>query len=152
MLVIKMIAVFIMGMAVGMLYRIPRSLLFYGSVNGTAAWLTMYALIQGGANIVSACFFGSVVAGALAELLARILKKPATIFIVPGFIPLVPGREAFTTMRHLVEGQYNQAISMGTQTMLMGGAIAFGIFLSTTAYRLALSYSVKSEIKNAGNN
>lgn len=140
MLAMKIIAVFVMGTAVGILYRIPRNLLFYGSLNATLAWLVVYLLAAGGTNVVAANFFGSVAVGSVAEALARLLRKPATIFVIPGFIPLVPGREAFTTMRLLVEGQYSPALAMGMQTVLTAGAIAFGIFVSITVYRLALTY------------
>lgn len=140
MLALKIIAVFVMGTAVGILYRIPRGLLFYGSVNATLAWLVMYLVAEGGTSIVAASFFGSVAVGAVSEALARLLRQPATIFVIPGFIPLVPGREAYTAMRYVVEGQYGPALAMGTQTMLMAGAIAFGIFVSVTVYRLALTY------------
>lgn len=136
MLVIKVIAVFAMGMAIGVLYRIPRSLLVYASGTGVVGWLVMYCVAANGVSTIMANFLGSMVVGLLSELLARFLKKPATIFTIPGFIPLVPGREAYTTMRFMVEGQYNEGVAMGMLTLLTGGAIAFGIFVSSTLYRL----------------
>lgn len=138
-MVMKIAAVFTMGTAVGIMYRIPRSLLLYGALNATLAWLVTGLLAAAGMNAVAANFFGSVALGAAAESLARRLRKPATIFVIPGFIPLVPGREAFTTMRYLVEGRYGPAVEMATQTLLTAGAIAFGIFVSVTLYRLAIS-------------
>lgn len=136
---IKLVAVFLMGAAVGILYRIPRSLLIYASLNAAFSWLVMYGLAQSGLNSVAANFFGGIAVGTAAELLARVLRKPATIFVIPGFIPLVPGREAFTTMRYMVEGQYTQAWAMGALTVFTAGAIAFGIFVSVTVFRLAAS-------------
>lgn len=143
MLVMKLLAVFLMGSAVGVLYRIPRSLLIYGSLNAALAWLAMYSFAAYGGNIIGANFVGGVIVGLLAELLARLLRKPATIFVIPGFIPLVPGREAFMTMRFLVELEYSQAVAMGAQTLFIAGAIAFGIFVSVTVYRLILTYQKK---------
>lgn len=137
MLGLKIIAVFVMSAAIGALYRIPRNSMIYGALNGTVAWLVTYGLLQGGANIVAACFLGAVAVGLGAEILARSLCKPATVFIIPGFIPLVPGGEAYTTMRLFVEGQNIDAVSMGVRTVLMAGAIAFGIIISVTAYRLS---------------
>lgn len=134
-----------MSMAIGILYRIPRSVLLYASATGAAAWLVNQSLVDAGANIVTAGFCGSVTVGVMAEILARLLRKPATIFVIPGFIPLVPGREAYTTMRYLVEGQYLPAVSQGVQTLLLAGAIASGIFVSVTIYRLAVTYKLKSE-------
>ncbi|MDR3589726.1 MAG: threonine/serine exporter family protein [Negativicutes bacterium] len=148
MLGLKIAAVFIMGAAIGILYRIPRSVLLYASFNGTIAWLVIYFLMQAGTNVVAASFVSALIIGALAEMLARALRKPATVFIIPGFIPLVPGREAFTTMQLLVEGRQLDALSMGAQTLFTAGAIAFGIFVSITAYRLMVTYKLKSGIQH----
>ena len=148
MLGLKIAAVFIMGAAIGVLYRIPRNVLLYASFNGTLAWLVTYSLLQAGTNIIAAIFVGSLAIGSLSEMLARALRKPATVFVIPGFIPLVPGREAFTTMQFLVEGRQLEALSMGAQTLFMAGAIAFGIFVSITVYRLSITYKLKSEFRH----
>ncbi|MEN6413364.1 MAG: threonine/serine exporter family protein [Veillonellales bacterium] len=150
MLAMKVAAVFLMSAAIGILYRIPRSLLLYGALVGVFAWLIMYSTVQAGGNIILADFFGSVAVGVLAELLARLLKKPATIFIIPGFIPLVPGGEAYTTILYMVEGRYLDGVSMGMRTVLTGGAIAFGIFVSSTLYRLMINYKVEKRTCDAG--
>lgn len=143
-MVIKLIAVFLMGTAVGMLYRIPRNLLLYGSFTGVIVWLVAYGTARSGASPVLAAFFGGSTVGFVSMMLARLLKKPATIFVIPGFLPLVPGREAYTAMRFMVEGFYNQGVSMAMQTLLTGGAIAFGIFLSSTVYRLLVNYRMEN--------
>ncbi|MDR7866772.1 MAG: threonine/serine exporter family protein [Sporomusaceae bacterium] len=145
-MMMKIAAVFVMGTAVGILYRIPRNLLLYGALNATLAWLVMVLLIASGTNAVAANFFGGIALGAAAEALARRLRQPATIFIIPGFFPLVPGREAYTTMRYVVEGRYGPATEMAVQTLLTAGAIAFGIFVSVTVYRLLLANGLKKGI------
>ncbi|WP_371376620.1 threonine/serine exporter family protein [Sporomusa aerivorans] len=149
MLFIKILAVFAMSSAIGVLYRIPRSLLVYASATGVAGWTLMYFVAQSGISTIMANFLGSMAVGLVAELLARILKKPATIFTVPGFIPLVPGREAYTTMRFMVEGQFNEGVAMGMLTLLTGGAIAFGIFVSSTLYRI-LRMSTDYQVESRG--
>lgn len=136
MFLLKVVAVYAMSAAIGVLYRIPRRLLMYASMTGVVGWLVMWYVAASGISSIMANFLGSMVVGLLAELLARFLKKPATIFSVPGFIPLVPGREAYTAMRFMVEGRYNEGVAMGMLTLLTGGAIAFGIFVSSTLYRL----------------
>lgn len=151
-LALKIAAVFLMSASIGILYRIPRSLLVYGSLVGVLAWLVMQYTIKAGGNNIFANFLGSVAIGLASELLARALKKPATIFIIPGFIPLVPGAEAYTTMLHMVKGQYAEGMAMGVRTALIGGAIAFGIFVSSTIFRLAVNYKVESSRQYVGKN
>lgn len=125
-----------MSNAIGILYRIPRNLIVYASITGVTGWLVTYLVISSGISTIMANFLGSMVVGILSEVLARVLRKPATIFIIPGFIPLVPGREAYTTMLFMVEGQYTNGVAMGMLTLLTGGAIAFGIFVSSTLFRI----------------
>ncbi|SDE25389.1 threonine/serine exporter family protein [Sporomusa acidovorans] len=136
MLLIKLAAVFIMSNAIGILYRIPRNLIVYASITGMTGWFVTYLVISSGISTIMANFLGSMVVGVLSEVLARVLRKPATIFIIPGFIPLVPGREAYTAMLFMVKGQYTNGVAMGMLTLLTGGAIAFGIFVSSTLFRI----------------
>lgn len=150
MLALKIAAVFMMSAAIGILYRVPRRLLFYDGLVGVLSWLVVYTTLQSGGNIIMADFLGSIAVGIIAELLARLLKKPATIFVIPGFIPLVPGGEAYTTIRFMVEGSYADGVAMGMKTVMIGGAIAFGIFVSSTVYRLVINYSVENNTENAG--
>jgi uncharacterized membrane protein YjjB (DUF3815 family) len=150
MMVLKIAAVLAMGGAVGILYRVPRNLLMYGSLTGLAAWLVFYGTAALGAKVVAASFFGSVVAGSISEILARVVRKPATIFIIPGFIPLVPGRDAYMTMLLLVEGRYAEGVAAAMTTLLIAGAIAFGIFLSTMVFRLMANYKVRGKTDHAG--
>lgn len=139
----QIIAVFLMSLAIGGLYRIPRKLLLHACIPGVAAWILYKVIYVQDGNAIFAAFCGSVSAGVISEMLARLLKKPATIFIIPGFIPLVPGREAYLTMLYMVKGQYGSGVEMGMQTLLTGGAIAFGIFVSSTAYRMLMNRKVR---------
>ncbi|MGI6091965.1 MAG: threonine/serine exporter [Veillonellaceae bacterium] len=152
MLGLKIAAVFFMSAAIGVLYRVPRRLLFYDGMVGVLSWLVVYTTLQSGGNIILADFLGSIAIGIIAELLARLLRKPATIFIIPGFIPLVPGGEAYTTIRFLVEGRYAEGVAMGMKTLMIGGAIAFGIFVSSTVYRLVINYNVENSTEHVRKN
>lgn len=148
MLMLKVLAVFLISASIGILYRIPRNLLVYASLVGVVAWLIMYYTMISGATVVLADFLGSIAVGVMAELLSRWLRKPATIFIIPGFIPLVPGGDAYTTMLYMVKGQYVDGVAMGMQTLLTGGAIAFGIFVSATVFRLLKNYNIERSLQN----
>jgi len=152
MLVLKIMAVLLISVSVGILYRIPRKLLVYVSIVGIVAWLIMYNTMRLGGTEILADFLASIAVGVMAEILARILKKPATIFIIPGFIPLVPGGDAYITMLHMVEGHYIDGVAKGMQTILTGGAIAFGIFVSSTIFRLVKNYNLESSCQDAGKN
>jgi uncharacterized membrane protein YjjB (DUF3815 family) len=139
MLAFKIIAVFFMSASFGVLVRMPRSLLFFGGLIGVVPWLVMYSVLNISQSIVLAVFVGSIAIGLSAEFLARFLKKPATMFLIPGFIPFVPGGETYNTVRFLVEGRYVEGAAMGMRVALIGSAIAFGVFLSSSVLRLIMN-------------
>ena len=72
----------------------------------------------------------------LAELFARIFKVPATVFIIVGIIPMVPGGGMYYTMDALVSGNMPLFVEKGMQTAASAGAIAVGCSLVTSLARI----------------
>ena len=62
-----------------------------------------------------------------AEVLARIVKAPATVFLIPSIIPLVPGGRLYYTMRAIVDGEGNDARVYAMETLVIALGIAVGI-------------------------
>ena len=149
-MILKIIAVFLMSASFGVLYRIPGRLVIPASLVGVAAWLTAVLIQSSGGSLMMGNFAGSIMIGLGAEVLARKMRKPAAIFIIPGFISLVPGGDAYTTVLYMVEGRYIEGVSMFMRTVLTAGAIAFGIFISSTIYRLLINYNTERKMHNAG--
>ncbi|MDU2064825.1 MAG: threonine/serine exporter family protein [Sporomusaceae bacterium] len=148
----SLLTVFIMSVSIGILYRIPRASLFYASFVGTGAYFTQQLSILVSIHWVAASFFGSVAAAFLSEVFARRWKKPATIYLIPGFIPLVPGREAYLAMTYLVKGQYEQGAAMAMRALLTASAIAFGIFVCVSFFRFMINRKIGSHTKNVRKN
>ena len=73
------------------------------------------------------CLLASSFAVVYAELLARLLKTPATLFVVPAILPLVPGGALYYTMENVVHGRLDAARVYGQQTLIVALAIAAGI-------------------------
>ena len=67
-----------------------------------------------------------------AELCARRLKTPNTVFLMSAVIPLVPGSKLYTTMVYAVLLDLDNLIRTGLHTLLLAGAIAAGIILVST--------------------
>ena len=68
--------------------------------------------------------------------LARKLKQPATVFVIPGIILLVPGLGMYKTMLYLVQNDYANAISKGADVLFIGGAISMGVLIITALFRM----------------
>ena len=106
----------------------------------TAAGIGMVAqvtyLLLADFSTISRLLLATVVTAGLAEVFARILKTPATVFLIIGIIPLVPGGGLYYTMESLVNGDMQMFARYGMETVASAGAIAVGSSLVSAVTRL----------------
>ncbi len=85
----------------------------------------------------------SIVAAISAELLARFLKAPVTIFLIPTILPLVPGAKLYYTIESFFQGEMRVAMGFFSGLGRDIGAILIGIILVST-----ISKCIKNAKKN----
>ena len=105
-------------------------------MGGGLSWLLYLVCFHQGRGV-----FVSALAAALgvclwAEILARVRKAPATVFLIPGIIPLLPGGSLYYTMSALITGDLAVAAARGKETGLMVLGIAVGILIASEIVRL----------------
>ncbi|NMB27847.1 MAG: threonine/serine exporter [Tissierellia bacterium] len=120
------------------LFSIPKDSIFKSGVVGAIGWIGFYISSIYLKSNIAGTFFAAITVGVLGELLARYYKKPATVYIVPGIVPLVPGAGMYYTMLALVENDFFLAANKGTETFFIAAAISIGVIISTS-----LSKSIK---------
>lgn len=116
-------------------FYITRYDILWAALLGALGWTVYLYISKNFGNPLSAYMLGSLVVGLLAELFAVIFKKPATIYIVPGIIPLVPGGGMYETMLMAVLGNGEATSSTGFRTLSAAAAIAVGIALASGVAR-----------------
>ncbi len=109
----------------------PLDSIFASGVAGGLSWVILYIFMNNFNNKILGTFLGAFLVGILGEFLARKLKKPATVFITPGIVSLVPGAGMYYTMLYLVQNDFPQALVVGSETFFMAAAISIGIIVST---------------------
>jgi len=117
------------------LFNIDRKKIIWTGFCGAIGWATYLVVFGYKGSSIMASFAGTFAVGIYSEFMARRLKTPAIQFSIPGMFPLVPGITAYNTVSCIVEQNYSLAYSKGMETLAVGGAIAFGIMLSSTTYR-----------------
>lgn len=117
------------------LFNIDRKKIIWTGICGAIGWMAYLFVYNYSHSSVSASFAGAFIVGIYSEFMARRLKTPAVQFSIPGIFPLVPGITAYNTINSIVEQSYSLAYSKGMETVAVGGAIAFGIMLSSTTFR-----------------
>lgn len=132
---IKMVALAFVGSVFPViLFNIDRKKIIYAGIGGALGWIIYSIVLTKTNSEVISSFFGALVVNAYSELMARIIKTPASMFYVPGIFPLVPGITAYSTITYLVQSNFTAAQSSGILMLGIAGAIAFGIMLSSTFF------------------
>lgn len=109
--------------------------IFLASLTGALSWAAFLLCAHLGSEI-GQYFLATVVVSILSEVLARIMKAPAAIFLIIGIIPLVPGGGLYYTMDALINGDMQLFLEKGMSTAAYAGAIAVGVSMVTSVFRI----------------
>lgn len=114
-----------------LLYNLRRCRLLPAVLAGllTTAVYLLCTRVTG--NALFCYMAAAVAAGAYAELAARVLHAPTTVFLFPGLIPLLPGAGLFYTMVSIVHGSTADFLFFGLQTVHAAIGIAVGVLFSS---------------------
>ena len=113
------------------LFDAPKRLFFSAGVSGAIGWTVSRILLDlFSMHEIYATMFGTLVLGIVCHLMARLLKEPATMFMVPGIIPFVPGGFAYEATSLLVQFEYNQSLNTMLEVILIAGAVAVGLLFA----------------------
>jgi len=123
----ELLANFILVVGFGILLQAPKRSLITVGLTGTISWAGLLIAENITDSIIFATFISAVLVAVSGEFFARIKKLPATIFIVSGILPLVPGVPAYYMMYHMIKGDYLRGVEAGVNTLIIAGAISFGI-------------------------
>lgn len=110
----------------------PVSTLIPAGLTGGIGWTVFYYLFGLTSNSIISNFIAAVIVSFISEILARKLKHPAILFVIPGIIPLVPGLGMYNTMLYLVQKDYSMAVATGTDVLFVGAAISLGVLVVTS--------------------
>ena len=108
--------------------------LLSASLNSAAGWL-VYLLLNGYSSVFR-YMVATIVVATLAEVFARIFKAPATIFLIIGILPLVPGGGMYYTMKALIDEDMQTFVSSGMETAIAAVSIAIGCSLVSSMARI----------------
>ena len=118
----------ILGVIGGSIYlKAPKSTLGYAGILGALGWI-IYLITLNLTNETMAVFITGLSIALLSHLLARTTKTPITIFLIPGFLTLVPGMALYYSVRYFMEGSPLASDSLRT-TLGISGLIALAIFI-----------------------
>ena len=117
------------------LFGVTDRKLLWISLGSGAGWVVYLVCVAGGYGMFVGLFAASLFVAVLSEILARVLKTPVILMLVPMLIPEIPGGDLYYTMSYLVQGKYMEFGNSSKQVLMEAGAIALGIILASYGAR-----------------
>lgn len=147
--IVPIISSFVATFGFALFYNIRGRNILIASLGGAFSWLVYLVCQQYTASLVLPYFVSGATIALYAELMAYIFKSPATVYLILGIIPLVPGLTIFRTMESCLFGDISAFAEGLVRTIKIGGAIALGLIFMSTFFRLLRSgiSIIKSEEK-----
>lgn len=125
--IIQVICAVIGSLGFSFIFHLKRDKLLVASVGGGLTWLFYLLVVHRVNGEFAAYFLATVFATFYAELMARVKKAPATIFVITALIPLIPGGSLYYTMEYLMQKDMEMMRSKAAETVMLALAIAMGI-------------------------
>ena len=126
-LIIQFLVACVATAAFAVLFTSPKSEVVFCGIAGGIGWLVYYIFTLHNLSVVLASVVGTFILAVLARALAVIRRVPATVYLLTGIFPLVPGAGIYYTAYYLFTGQNELFGAKGLETFEVACAIVFGI-------------------------
>ena len=126
---------FVGSLAFAILFNTRGVRLLIAGLGGLLSWTAFVLLHYVIANDAVNYFFVALLITVYAEIMARVVKTPTTMFITTSLIPLIPGSSLYYTMAYAFGGHAEAFAEKGIYTLQLSAALALGIILATTLTR-----------------
>lgn len=135
-MILKVLCAAVAASTFGIIFNLRTKDLCFAALNGAFGYFIYLQAMRFGIASFVAIFFSSITMSVYAEVVARILKRPASLFLITALIPFVPGGRLFQLVLSLLNMDASSAWSFGMLTILESGAIAFGIIIVSSLIKL----------------
>lgn len=113
------------------LLKVSKQKIIFTIIGGTISAVIYTLFIHSGNGTFQSTFWAMTAVCIYSEVLARIIKTPASVILLPSSIPLLPGGSLYYTLSWLIHYNKDMFYMYAKETVLTGLGIAFGaIFIS----------------------
>ena len=139
---IQCLSAFVACIGFSLIFRIHHQLRFVlvSSFGGALGWL-VFLLFNNFNNELVAYFIAMTIVSLFSEIAARIFKAPATIFLIIGCFPLVPGRGIYQTMLYCTQGNTALFIDSFIHTIAISASLELAIMIVSTIFKVIKKFS-----------
>lgn len=119
--------------------KAPKNTIIYIAV-GSLITASIERLLSAKYGDFTACLSAMITLSIFCEIIARIIKEPTTIILMPSTIPLLPGSSIYYTMFYAIENNKPLLAKYASSTLSAGLGIALGAVISSTFVKIILSF------------
>ena len=127
---------FMAVLSFGIVLDLPKKYLGWSGVTGGVCWLVYLLIREETGSLIFAAFLSGLSVALLGHILARILRAPVSVFLIPGILPLVPGTSIYNWVYHIIRSSREQSMYYLIETIQIAGAIAMAVFLIDSMFRM----------------
>ncbi len=127
-MILDLIYSFIATYFFALIMNAPRKSLVFSSLIASLGYF-IYSVCVNYNQQLMGFFLGTLTIALFGELCARKIKMPATIFIFPALVPIVPGLGLYQMMLEFVQNDVYEALLVGIKTLSYIGAMSVAIAL-----------------------
>lgn len=135
-MVIKVIGAFLAISAFALALETPKCYLKYAGIVGAIGWFVFLLSQNMGAGEVLSTFLSAMSISIVSHIFARVFKMPVTVFLVAGILPTVPGAGMYRIAYNVIAGNNEMVAYYMLTTLELAGAIALGIFVVDSFFRI----------------
>lgn len=127
-----------------LIFGLRANKILYAAVGGGIGWAVYILCEVFLTSDILVCSLIAAAAGTIySEILARLLRTPTTVILIPTVIPLVPGGSLYYTMASLIAEDTSAVTMYGISTVKCAVGIAAGI-TAVTIISKPLKYIISS--------
>lgn len=139
-MLIQVIGAFIAAAALPIIFNIPKRHIIADAVVGAIGWYC-YLLCLKATGIVFATLFASMLVAFLSSVLARIMRAPTTVFLIPGILSMVPGTSIYRVVYYIIHNDQENTRYYLMETLQIAAMIVFAILIVETVFRVISNYA-----------
>lgn len=135
--IIALVFVYFACLGFGFLFNLRGKLIFIAPIGSVISWGAFLLFDSFIDSVILCSLLSAMVCSVFCETIARVMKIPVTVFMITAILPLVPGSGIYYTMLACISKNYSDFAVKGIETIGIAGAIAVGMILISTVFKIA---------------
>ncbi len=132
------------SMGLGMVYNVKGKHLLVAAAGGLIGWIIYANVAEATGRIFFPSLCASIFAELYGEILARIRRCPANIYVITTLIPLIPGGSLYYMMSSMIQKQWAVSRQYGMELLAYLLGLSIGICFVSAILNMGLKMCRKN--------